>query len=389
MLSDHPIRLIGRLAHPEALESDYSMIPITVVAFGPQEEELVLQALRSGKIAQGPMVEQFENDFARLVGAKHAIAVNNGTTSLVASLEILDLQPGDEVLTSPFTFVATLNAILEAGATARFVDIGDDFNIDPAAVEAAIGPRTRVLMPVHLYGQMADMSALAPLAAKHDLRIVEDAAQSHGATQDGRPAGTFDLASFSFYATKNLTTGEGGMITTDSDADADRLRILRNQGMRARYQYEVAGHNYRLTDLQAAIAIPQIARYASIVENRRANAARLNELLADVRGIVTPIELPGREHVWHQYTVRVTEEAGVSRNELVARLGEAGIGAGIYYPKLVFDYDCYRGHPGVIIDGDLPVATRTVKQVVSLPVHTHLSDSDLERIAAAVAEAAS
>ncbi|WP_191892507.1 DegT/DnrJ/EryC1/StrS family aminotransferase, partial [Streptomyces griseoaurantiacus] len=186
----------------------------------------------------------------------------------------------------------TLNAILEAGATARFADIReDDFCVDPDAVAAAIGPRTKVLTPVHLYGQTADMGKLAPLAEEHGLRLVEDAAQAHGATFDGRGAGSFGLGCFSFYATKNITTGEGGAITTDDDALADRLRVLRNQGMRQRYQYEVAGHNYRMTDLQAALAVPQLEKIDQVTARRKANAERLNAGLAGLPGLRTPAEL--------------------------------------------------------------------------------------------------
>jgi perosamine synthetase len=360
------------------------MIPITVVEFGEAEEALVLEVLRSGGIAQGPKVKQLEDEFAQLVGVRHAIAVNNGTTSLVASLQVLDLEPGDEVLTSPFTFVATLNAILEAGATATFADISaDDFNITAETVSAALTDRTRVVMPVHLYGQISDMAGISALATERGLAIVEDSAQSHGSAQDGRGAGSFGLGSFSFYATKNITTGEGGMITTNDDVLADRLRILRNQGMRARYQYEVAGHNYRMTDLQAAVGIPQLGRYDDIVSARQSNAEYLSNGLAAVPGIIVPRQLDGRRHVWHQYTIRVTPDAGISREEFVAKLGEHGVGAGIYYPKLVFDYDTYRNRPDVII-GDYPEAEKVVQEVVSLPVHPKLSPADLDKIVGTV-----
>ena len=177
-------------------------------------EELIRQVLASGRLAQGPMVDRFEELVAAAAGTGHAVAVTSGTTALVAALEVLDLQPGDEVITSPFTFAATLNAILEAGATARFADVGRDFNLDPESVAAAIGPRTRVLMPVHLYGLAADMSRLGPMAREAGLFIVEDAAQSIGSTIGGIPVGSFGLGAFSFYATKNVATGEGGAVTT-------------------------------------------------------------------------------------------------------------------------------------------------------------------------------
>lgn len=362
------------------------MIPISVVRLDEDAERLAIEVIRSGMIAQGPMVRRFEEAFAELVGVRHAVAVNNGTTALVAAIQVLDLSPGDEVLTSPFTFVASLNAILEAGATARFADITeDDFCVDPQQLAAAVGERTRALMPVHLYGQMPDMTRIAELARAHDLALVEDAAQAHGSTVDGRGAGTFGLGCFSFYGTKNLTTGEGGMITTNDDAIADRLRVLRNQGMRERYQYVEPGHNYRLTDLQAALAVPQIASYPQQLARRRANATRLGEGLADVVGLRLPRQQPGREHVWHQYTVLVTDEAPVDRDELASRLAENNIGSGVYYPRLVFDYDCYRDHPRVKFD-PTPVAASVVRRCLSLPVHQHLTDADVDQVIAAVRE---
>ncbi|MET4782133.1 DegT/DnrJ/EryC1/StrS family aminotransferase [Glaciihabitans sp. UYNi722] len=365
------------------------MIPISSVQFGSEEEELVIEVLRSGSIAQGPMVQRFEREFAALCGVKHAIAVNNGTTALVAALDILDLRPGDEVITTPFTFVATVNAILEAGATATFADINeDDFNIDPSSVADRVTERTRVIMPVHLYGQMADMDPLVALAKAHELSILEDSAQSHGATYRGKSAGSFGLGSFSFYATKNLTTGEGGMITTDDDDVADRLRVLRNQGMRERYVYEIAGHNYRLTDLQAALAIPQLARYDMTVDKRRSNADALSAGLASIVGIEVPRQYPDRRHVWHQFTIRVTDECALSRDEMVASLHRSGVGAGVYYPRLLFDYDAYRDHPAVL-KSDVPIARRVASQVISLPVHPLLSADDIATITEVVATAAS
>ncbi|WP_431073504.1 DegT/DnrJ/EryC1/StrS family aminotransferase [Microbacterium phyllosphaerae] len=362
------------------------MIPITNVRFGEEEEALVLEVLRSGLIAQGPKVAQLETQFAERYGSAHAIAVNNGTTALIAALQVLDLKPGDEVITTPFTFVATLNAILESGATAVFADArDDDFNIDPESIRARISGRTRVIAPVHLYGQMADMDPIQEIASTHDLRILEDSAQAQGATYHGRFAGSYGLGTFSFYATKNMTTGEGGMITTDDDQLADRLRLLRNQGMRARYQYEMAGNNYRLTDLQAALALPQLARYDQTVSRRRVNASRLSSALSAVPGITVPSEMAGRGHVWHQYTIRVTDEAGISRDELSLKLTEKGIGNGIYYPKLVFDYDAYRSNPQVQVS-DVPIARSLAKQALSLPVHAALTDGELDRVAETVAE---
>jgi len=361
------------------------MIPITVVDV-QDAEPLVLEVLRSGVIAQGPMVKRFEDAFASVAGVPHAVAVNNGTTALVASIQALDLQPGDEVITTPFTFVATLNAILEAGATARFADIDSvDFNIDPEKVGGAVTDRTKVLMPVHLYGQMADMGRLVPLAQQHGLTIVEDSAQAVGATFEGKPAGSFGIGCFSLYATKNITTAEGGVITTSDDALADKLRVMRNQGMRARYQYEMAGHNYRLTDLHAALGIPQLEKLQQLTDARRRNAEWLSKGLDGVTGLTVPAVLPGREHVWHQYTILVGDDAPVTRDELAAKLTEKGIGNGIYYPKLVFDYDCYRDNPQVIAS-DVPVAKKVAEQALSLPVHPKLTEAELETIVSSVRE---
>lgn len=359
-------------------------IPISVVKLGPEVERLVLEVLRSGVIAQGPVVKRLEDEFAEMIGVRNVVAVNNGTTALIAAVNVLNLEPGDEVITSPFTFVATLNAIIAAGATARFADIStDDFNVAPVSVSAVANDRTKVLMPVHLYGQCAEMGPIAELATRGGYAMVEDAAQAHGARVGDRSAGSWGLGCFSLYATKNMTSAEGGLISTDDDALADSLRVLRNQGMRQRYQYEVAGNNYRLTDLQAAVCVPQLAGYGAIVATRQQNAGVLTDGLASVAGVIPPRAMPGRHHVWHQYTVLVEDGARLTRDELIAELTKAGVGCGIYYPKLVFDYDCYRDHPQVVAD-ESPVAADVVRRCVSLPVHHHLSGGDLDRIVSTV-----
>ena len=362
------------------------MIAITEVRIGEDAERLMLDVLRSGQLAQGCYVEQFENEFAQLHEIDHAIAVNSGTTALVASLQALGVGHGDEVITSPFTFVATLNAIIEAGATARFADIGEDFNVDPIAIKDEIGTRTKAMLPVHLYGTMADLDPIMGMAADHDLRVIEDAAQAVGASYHGVMAGSADVGCFSLYATKNITTGEGGVITTNDAVLADRLRVLRNQGMRARYEYEVAGHNYRLTNLAAAVGLPQIQRVAEMTASRQRNALLLRDGLGDVPGLVLPPEPgTGRTHVYHQFTARISAEGALSRDAFVAALNDAGVGCGVYYPKVVFDYDCYRSHPQVIV-GDVPNAEKAAREVVSLPVHPYLSDADCDRIITVVRE---
>jgi perosamine synthetase len=360
------------------------VIDVSRVELGPEEEALVLEVLRSGHLVQGPMVERLEAAFASLVEARHAVAVSSGTTALVAALRAMGVGAGDEVVTSPFTFAATVNAVLEVGATACFADIRlDDFTIDPEAVAAALGPRTAVLLPVHLYGQPADMPALVELAASRGVGIVEDAAQAHGAAVGDRRVGTFGVGCFSLYATKNVTTGEGGMATTDDDRVADRIRLLRNHGMRRRYEHELPGHNYRLTDLQAAVGIPQLDRLPSNTRRRQEHAARLTEGLAGIPGLVTPVVRPGRTHVFHQYTVRVTEGARLARDQLAEALAERGIASAVHYPKPAFDHSCYRDDPRVRVE-PMPNAERACREVLSLPVHPALTDGDLDAIVAAV-----
>ena len=362
-----------------------AFIPVTAVHFGQEIEDAVLQVLRSGMLAQGPVVGELERLFAEVCGVPHAVAVNNGTTALVLSLELQDLQPGDEVVTSAFTFIATVNAALEAGATLRFADIDvDDFCISPDATASVLTPSTRVLLPVHLYGQMCDAPGFRRLADAHDLALIEDAAQAIGSRVDGQAAGSFGLGCFSLYATKNVTSAEGGMVTTSDDALADRMRLLRNQGMRARYQYEVAGHNYRLSDLAAAVAVPQMRRIDQTTAQRQANARRLTDELAGLDGVTTPIVKPGRTHVWHQYTVRVDADvARCSRDELMTRLHDLGVGSGVYYPRPCYQYPSYRDHPRVQWQS-LPNTEKAAAEVLSLPVHPFLSDSDLSRIGEAV-----
>ncbi len=366
---------------------EVTSIPISAVKLGEAEERLAMEVIRSGRLAQGPMVERLETAFAQLTHTRHAVAVSSGTVALVAALQGLGIGPGDEVVTTPFTFVATLNAILQVGATARFADVTDeDLTISPAAVEAALTPRTAALLPVHLYGKPARVDVLDEVARAHGLALVEDAAQAPGAAIGGQPVGSFGVGCFSLYATKNVTTGEGGVITTDDDALADRLRVLRNQGMRNRYEYVVPGYNYRLTELQAAIALPQLERLAELDERRRANAEALDQRLAHVTGLRLPSVTPGQRHVFHQYTVRVTPSSPLGRDNLAEALRVQAIDSGIYYPRAVYDYDCYRENPQLVIE-PMPVAEQAATQVLSLPVHPSLTLSQVDRIAGAVCTA--
>jgi dTDP-4-amino-4,6-dideoxygalactose transaminase len=364
----------------------FPAMPIRIAEprFGQAEESLVLQVLRSGVLAQGPMVAHLEELCAVMAGVPYAVAVSSGTVALDAALEVLGVGPGDEVISTPFTFVATLNAILRRGATARFADITDDYVVDPASIAALVTPRTRVVLPVHLYGLMADMERIDEVARYHALGIVEDAAQAHGASLHGRPAGSFGLGCFSFYATKNVTSGEGGVVTTADAGIADRLRLLRNQGMRSRYDYAAIGHNWRMTDLAAALAIPQMERLATITEQRRRNADTLTALIGSDRGVVTPRTPPGQVHAWHQYTVLLPE--GCDRDRVVADLRDRGVGSGVYYPRLVWDYPPFHEHPLVIRD-DTPRAAAVARRCLSLPVHPGVGEPELARVAEALRSA--
>jgi perosamine synthetase len=359
--------------------SDSHDVTVASPRFGPETEAAVLEVLRSGRLAQGPVTERFEALCASMAGARHAIAVANGTVSLELAVEALGLGPGDEIITTPFTFAATLNAPLRAGVGVRLVDIRADFTVDPSAMEAAIDARTAGLVPVHLYGLPADMAAIGSLAERHGLALIEDAAQAHGAEVAGRRVGSFGVGSFSFYATKNVTCGEGGVITTDDDDVAAQLRVLRNQGMAGPYEYQHIGRNARFTEIQAAIAIPQLERLDELIDERAANAASLLRLLAEqVDGLVLPTAIEGRRHVWHQFTVLLP--SGCDRDEVVASMRDKGVQPGVYYPKLLHEHPAYRDNPLVRADAT-PVAAEVSRRCVSLPVHGNLDAQDVERVA--------
>jgi dTDP-4-amino-4,6-dideoxygalactose transaminase len=361
------------------------LIEVTRITFGPEVEQLVLGVLRSGHIAQGPMVERFESLCAEMSGCAHAVAVSNGTASLEAALEVMGVGRGDEVITTPFTFAATINPVLRSGATVRFADITADYTIDPDAAASLIGPHTAAIVPVHLYGLMADMPAIAELARRQGLLILEDAAQAHGASIAGRKAGSFGCGSFSFYASKNVTAGEGGALTT-SDADlARRLRLLRNQGMSSRYYYEMVGRNMRMTDLQAAVALPQLLTLHEANAARMSNALRLSTLLREEPSIELPVVPVGRVHVWHQYTILLPNDT--DRDAVVSYLRQAGVGARVHYPRPLSDYDVYRSHPRVIGTDKVPVAADVAARCLSLPVRQGLSEAELEGIASATISA--
>jgi len=353
------------------------MIPISRPQIGEAEKKAVLEVLDSGMLAQGQRVARLEERFAEVCGTRYAVATSSGTTALHIALLVHGIGPGDEVITTPFTFIATVNAILFVGAKPVFVDIEEEtFNINPGSIEAAVTPRTRSIMPVHLYGYPCDMDKVMEIARQHNLQVIEDAAQAIGATYRSKPVGSFGTGCFSLYATKNVAAGEGGMVTTDDEALAERCRMLRSHGMRRRYCYEFLGYNFRMSDLHAAIALAQIDRLEAFAARRRANAAYLS---AHITSLVTPRVREGCEHVWHQYTVRVDD--GRDREAAVRHLNEAGIGTGIFYPIPAHQHDYVRDVVGEV---HLPVAERLAKEVLSLPVHPGLSEADLERIVEAV-----
>jgi perosamine synthetase len=357
------------------------IVPISRPAVSVESELLLLDAVRRGQLAQGPLVERFEGQVAAMAQVRHAIAMSNGTCTLEAALWAMGVGPGDEVITSPFTFVATLNAILAAGAIARFADIRPDFTIDPAQVESLVNDRTIAIMPIHLYGLCADAFALQAIAVRHGLAIIEDAAQAHGAEIRGRRAGSFGLASFSFYATKNISCGEGGALTTDDDDVARRLRLYRNQGMERRYVYELAGRNLRMTELQAAIGIPSMGRLDEITSKRNGIAASYLESLSGQDRLVLPSCPDDRRHVWHQFTVLAAND--VEREALENHLNAAGIGNGRYYPKVVYDYDAYRGHE-LVGNDHCPISESVASRCLSIPVHDQLRSDERERVVEAI-----
>lgn len=348
-------------------------IPISKPNITEAEKAAVMEVMESGFLAQGPRTALFEQRFAALCGVKHAIAVSNGTCALQIALLANGVGPGDEVITTPFTFMATANAILFSGATPVFVDIDPvTFNIDANLIEAAITPKTKAILPVHLYGHMCDMDRIQAIADNHGLRIIEDACQSVKASYKGKYAGSFGTGAFSFYATKNLMTGEGGMITTNDDEVAEKCRLIRSHGMKVRYYHDMVGYNFRMMDLQAAIGLVQMDRLEDMMLRRRTNAGYLNQ---HIESVTTPTVQTGCEHVWHQYTIRVN--GGRQRDDVVKFLDQAGIDVGIYYPVPVHKQKSIQG---LIGDITLPMAEKMSMEVLSLPVHPLLSEEDLERI---------
>lgn len=345
------------------------LIPVARPIIGEDERRAVDRVLASGMLAQGPEVAAFEEEFSKIVGGRRCVAVNSGTSALHVALLALGIGPGDEVIVPSFTFAATANAVRLVGATPVFVDIDvATFCLDAAAVESAVTPRTRALMPVHLYGHPADMPTLRSVAQRHGLLVVEDAAQAHMATLHGTSVGEFgDAACFSFYPTKNMTSGEGGMVVLADEQAARVARLLRNQGMEQRYANEIVGFNLRMTDVHAAIGRVQLGKLCQWTEERQRNAGYLD---AHLHGVVVPPVADGAVHVYHQYTIRVEDD----RDGFAAALTRHGVGSSVYYPTPVHRLPSF----GLAVD--LPETERAAAEVLSLPVHPALGSADLDRI---------
>ncbi len=355
------------------------MIYMAKPQIGDEEKQAVMEVLDSGIIAQGPRTKSFEEGFAQMCGTKHAVATSSGTTALHVALLAHGIGNGDEVITSAFTFIASANSILYAGAKPVFVDIDPrTFNLDVSQIESAITPRTKAILPVHLYGLACDMDPILGLAEKHGLAVIEDACQSHGAEYKGKKVGSFGTGTFSLYPTKNMTSGEGGMITTNDPAIDEKSRVIRQHGMRVRYYHDELGFNFRMTDVHAAIGLAQLHKLEQFNAKRQANAKFLSESL---KGVVTPSVPEGQTHVFHQYTIRVPDG---KRDALRSHLQEKGVGSEVYYPVPIHKQTFYVKDLGY--DQTLPETEKSAMEVLSLPVHAGLTPSDLETIVAAVNE---
>ena len=338
---------------------------------GEEEKKAVQAVLDSGYLVQGAEVEKFEKAFAAYHGAKHAVGVNNGTSALMAQMMANGIKRDDEVIVPSFSFFATASAVVSVGAIPVFADIDPvSFCLSPEAAEAAITERTVAIMPVHLYGHPADMPAFEDICQRHNLILMEDSAQAHGAKIGDRFVGTYGTASFSFYPSKNMTTGEGGMVTTNDDEINRQLRMIRNQGMGTQYFHEVIGYNLRMMNLQAAIGNVQLEHLAEWTEKRIANAHFFNE---NLEGVITPATTEGYTHVYHQYTIRIP---GGHRDAVIAELNDKGIGARVYYPGLIHKQPAMQDYSNY----NLPESDKATAEVISLPVHPQLTAEERQYI---------
>lgn len=343
---------------------------------GPEELDAIAGVLGSGVLTNGPRTIEFENMFSERHGCEHGIAFANGTVALEGLYLALGIGAGDEVITPSMTFISTATSILHVGATPVFADVEPDtFNIDPADVARKITNRTKAVVAVHYGGQSADLSELNELTDGAGVYLLEDAAEAHGAEYKGRPVGSWGLAGmFSFTPTKNVTTGEGGLVTTNDAQLADKLRLLRNHGQRATYEHVSLGYNWRITEIQAAMGIEQIRKLDAILERKRRNAKILLALLESNDRIRPPLTKDDRDHVFMLFTLLIHGE----RDDVMRRLGSQGIETKLYFPP---------AHSQPVFEGftaDLPVTEELAKRMLSVPFHSMLTSSDLERIAAAL-----
>ena len=350
-------------------------IPIAQPLVGEEEARAVADVLRSGMLAQGSVVTEFEDRFAEYCGVSHAVGVNSGTAALHAALLAAGIGPGDSVIVPAFTFFATASCVSMCGATPLFADVDPrTFNIDPDSVSSLIGPKTRAIIAVDLFGQPFDLRALRALCDDHDLVLIEDAAQAHGAEYHGRRAGSLgDLSCFSFYPTKNMTTTEGGMVLTSDETIAKKARMLINHGMQVRYYHDEIGYNYRMTNMAAAIGLCQLKKLDSFNAKRRETAAYYN---ANIKNplVQTPASYEKGTHVYHQYTVKIRED---KRDAFIAHLEQNGIGYGVFYPLSIPEQKCYIP---LGINTPCPVTDIVKKKVVSLPVHPQLTAQEAEAV---------
>ncbi len=351
------------------------MIPIARPVLGPEEEAAVIDVMRSGVLAQGPRVRAFEEAFAAAHGARYAVATSSGTSALQLALLAHGIGPGDEVIVTPLSFIATANAIIHTGARPVFADIDETLNLSPEAAEAAITNRTRAILPVHLHGCAADLDALSEIARGWGVAVIQDACQAVGAEFRGQPLGAYGTAVYSFYATKNITTGEGGMVTTDDEGVALAVARLRHQAYAADpYTHSEVGFNFRMTEIQAAIGLVQLGRLPAVTEQRRANAAYYDAEIADFD---RPARTRGAKHVFHQYCLL----AGPARNrdELIAQLRERGVASAVHYPVPIHQQPAYREY-----EAACPVAEAAARSIFSIPVHSALTETERAQVAAAV-----
>ncbi len=361
-------------------------IPIARPIITEDEIRAVEEVLKSGMLAQGRVVEQFEEAFAEYIGAKNAVSVCNGTIALCAALKNLGVKQGDEVITTPFTFIATANSILHQGARPLFADVDErTFNINPDDVLEKVTSKTKAILGVHLFGHPFDLQSIREICEDHNLHLIEDCAQAHGAKYSGKRVGCSGVGCFSFYPTKNMTTGEGGMITTSSDEIAEACRLLRNHGDSGKYFHTSLGFNYRMTNIQAAIGVEQLRKLDEFNEKRIKNAEYLNKHLK-TEGLITPYKDEKVEHVYHQYVLKVEDDFPMSRDIFMNRLQEKGVGCAIHYPLPIFKQPLYQqlGYD----DAGCPVASELANKVLSLPVHPALTEDDLRYIVEVIGDMA-